>query len=388
MGSLTVRSLETIIVDLPLRRLQRFAAVGATTQSIVLLRAVTSEGWEGIAEAVTPSGPWWSGESVESIKLMIDRYIAPLVIGADPFALAALRAEIDRAVHGNNFAKATVEMALLDIQGKAVSRPLHELLGGKRRTGLPCAWPLATGDAGAEIDEAEAMIASGRHNRFKLKMGALQPTVDVARACTIARALDGRASVRVDPNERWDESTVKWAVPRMEEAGIALIEQPMPRWNLDASARLTARAQMPVMIDESLASAQDMLRIVQLHAADVVALKIMKSGGILATKRIADMAEAGGVALYMGTFLEGSIGTAANMQLAATLGDLPFDGELSGPSLIADDIAAEPAQYRNFELQLPQGNGIAAAVDEDKLKAYRRDKSYTTHAVSPGGAKQ
>ena len=381
MSQLKVQSVDTVIVDLPLRRMQRFAAIGAKTQSVVIIRIKTTDGLEGVGEAVTPSGPWWGGESVESIKLMIDTYITPMVAGADPFTLVPLMQKIDRALHGNAFAKAGVEMALLDIQGKALNLPLHDLLGGKHRSSLPCSWPLATGDAQAEIEEAEEMIDAGRHNAFKLKMGALAPDADVVRACAVARGLEGKASVRVDPNEEWDEATAKWAIPRMEDAGVSVIEQPLPRWNLAGSARLTQRSKMAVMIDEGVSSPEDMIKIVHAYAGNIVSLKLMKSGGVLPSKRIADIASAGGVSVYMGTFLECSIGTAANMQLAVTLEDLPYGGELSGPGLIAEDIARETAQYKDFELQLPKGAGIAAAIDEDKFKAFRRDRNYSVHSL-------
>lgn len=386
MSNLKIGSVEVILVDLPLVRLQRFAAIGASATSIVLIRVRTEDGLEGIGEAVTPSGPWWGGESVESIKLMIDDHIAPMMIGEDPFNLSAVRARIDRALFGNPFAKAGIEMAILDLQGKALNAPLYELLGGKRRDSLPCSWPLASGEPNAEIEEAERMIAAKRYNIFKLKMGAVDPVEDVERACAVARGLEGRGSVRADPNEMWDETTAKWAVPRMADAGIAMIEQPMARWNLAASARLTERSDCAIMIDEGLCTAQDMLQISQLRAADLVSLKVMKSGGILETRRIADMAEAGGISLYMGTFLECSIGTAANMQLCATFADLPYGGELSGPGLVAEDIAVRPARYENFELQLEEGPGIATEVDEDKLKAFRRDRSYSVHQVKSTSA--
>jgi len=381
VSDLKIASVETIIIDLPLRRLQRFAAKESTTQSLVIIRIKTKCGLEGIGEAVTPTGPWWGGESVESIKLMIDQYIAPMVIGADPFSMSKLMCDINAIVYGNNFAKAGIEMSLLDLHGKAVNLPLHDLLGGKIRSSLPCSWPLATGDADLEIEEAEGMIGEGKHNIFKLKMGAMDPTEDVDRACAVARGLEGKASVRVDPNEKWDETIVKWAIPRMEDAGIELVEQPMPRWNIKASARMTVRSKAAIMIDEGVCTAEDMINIAHLHAADLVSLKIMKSAGILPTKIIADIAVAGGISIYMGTFLESSIGTAANMQLCASLPNFPYGGELSGPGLIADDIAQEPVVYKDFELQLPKGNGIAAAIDEDKLKAYRRDKEYTLHQV-------
>lgn len=379
MSHLKIHSVQSIIVDLPLRRVQRFAAVGAEKTAVVIVRVRTEDGLEGIGEACTPSGPWWGGESVESIKLMIDTYIAPHVVGQDPFDLRGIFGVVNRQLFGNSFAKSAVEMALLDIQGKSAGVPVHDLLGGKRRSSLPCSWPLATGEAESEIVEAEQRLDEGTFNIFKLKMGFLSPEDDVARACQVAEGLDGKASVRVDPNESWDEATCKWAIPRLEESGVAVVEQPIARDKIEGLARITANSSSAIMLDESVCSEADMLRAVSLRAGDAISLKTLKSGGLVATRRIADIALAGGISIYMGTFLECSVGTAANMQLAATLEDLPFGGELSGPQLIAHDLTQTAPRYENYELQLEDGIGLAINLDEDKLKAFRRDRTHSTH---------
>lgn len=386
MSDHKIHSVETVVVDLPLQRTQRFAAVGAQSTAVVLVRVITDSGIEGIGECCTPSGPWWAGESVESIKLMIDTYIAPHIAGEDAFDVRGIFGRVDRKLFGNAFAKAGVEMALLDIQGKASGVAVCDLLGGRQRDSMPCSWPLATGTAEAEIEEAEQRIADRQFNIFKLKMGFMDPEADVERACAVARGLEGKASVRADPNESWDEATCKWALPRMEDAGIAMIEQPMARWNLEGAARITERSNAAVMLDESQCTVQDMLRIGQMHAADLVSIKVMKSAGLINSRRVADIALASGISLYMGTFLECSIGTAASMQLAVTFDDLPYGGELSGPCLVAEDIAVRPARYEDYELQLENGVGLAVEVDEDRVAALRRDRSYSVHPLGSENA--
>jgi len=367
-----IESVETIIVDLPLVRHQRFASIGANTQSVVYVFVRTNSGIEGVGESSTPSGPWWGGEAAETIKVMIDLYFTPLMIGADAFDIDLIIAKLDNVAYGNAFAKAGIEMALLDIQGKALQEPVCNLLGGKVRDDLEMSWPLATGDAKAEIEEAEHKLAERLHRVFKLKMGALEPAEDVKRACEVARALSGHASVRVDINERWDEATAKWAVPRMIDAGVTLIEQPMARWNLDAAARLTESIDIPHLLDESVCTAEDMAAVVAKRAGSLTSLKIMKSKGMLRTKRIAEQSLAAGIPIYMGTFLEPTYGTLANMQLCATFTDLPYGGELAGGLLVADDICTEPADYRDFKLHLREGVGMGVQIDRSQLNALRR----------------
>jgi len=381
MNKLEISHVETVIVDLPLKRLQRFSALGSHTQSVVMVFVQTAEGVQGIGESVTPSGPWWSGESVETIKVIIDTYLAPLLIGANTFDLTRLMAAMDKQVYANRFAKAGVEMALLDAVGKALNVPVHTLFGGKVRDSLPVAWPLATGDPEQEIGEAEQMLADGYARNFKLKMGAVDADTDVARALRIARALEGRARVRVDPNESWDEATAARAIPQLADGGIEMVEQPLPRWNLAGSARLTAASRIPVMLDESICTSHEMQEAARLHAGSIVSLKIMKAGGMRATRTMADIAMSAGVTLYMGTFLESSFGTGANMQLCATLADLPLGGELVGPLLLAEDICERRAEYRDYCLWLQDGVGLGVSVDADKLKAFRRDRTYSSHAA-------
>lgn len=377
MAEHSIDRVETIIVDLPLIRTQRFAALNAATTAILLIRIGTDSGIEAIGECTTPSGPWWGGESIETIKVVIDTYLAPLLIGRDPFDIVGLQARSRNAVFGNWFAKAGIEMALLDLQGKITGQPVAKLLGGIQRRSMPCSWPLATGNADLEIEEAESLIDRHIFNIFKLKMGFLDPVVDVARAVRIATALGDRAKVRVDPNERWTEATCRWAVPRMADAGIEFIEQPLARDDLEGSSRVRSMSPAAVILDESVWSIQDALRAGRAGAGDAVSIKPMKHGGLLAARRLADVCAAVGLSTYVGTFLEASVGTNAVLQLSATFGNLPYDGEIAGAHLVAEDLTTEPVRYENFEIHLPDGVGIACQIDEDKVAAMRRDRSHT-----------
>lgn len=381
MGKAAIRSVETVIVDLPFRRHQQFARNAAVVQSSVVVRLSTNEGVEGIGESVTPCGPWWSGDSVEAIKSTIDTYLAPLLIGEDPLAIEPVMAKLHKRVNGNAFAKAGLEMALMDCTGKMLGARVCDLLGGEFRGSLPIAWPIASNDFAKDVAEMDAMLAEGRAQAFKVKMGFMPVREDVSRVLKLAEALGARGRLRVDPNEAWDEAAANWALAPLEEAGVEMIEQPVPRWNLDAMARLTQKARSIVMIDEGVSSNNDMIEVVKRAAAGLVSLKLMKTGGLRATKRMADISLSAGIPVYLGTFLETSIGTAANMHLAAAMPDLPLGGECIGPMLLAEDICEVPANYDEFRLHLPTGIGLGVAVDADRLEHFRRDRSKTMHVV-------
>lgn len=367
-----IHSASTALIDLPLRRTQQFARLGATVQSTIIVRIRTECGLEGIGEAITPCGPWWSGDSVEAMKATLDTYLIPALVGEDPCNVDAIMGRLRRVVRDNAFAKTGIEMALMDLVGKLLGAPVHVLLGGRARTSLPVAWPLASGDEKTDLAEIEDMLETRRAGAFKVKMGALPLDEDLKRIAVLARAVEGRAGLRVDPNEAWSEAEANRALPHLEDVGVEMVEQPVMRWNLDAMARLSARSRTIMMIDEGVQSNHDMIEVVKRAAADMVSLKLMKTGGLRPTKKMADIASAAGLSVYMGTFLETSLGTAANMHLAATLPSLPLGGETIGPLLLAEDITTIPATYGDHALWLPEGPGLGVELDEDRIRHFTR----------------
>lgn len=371
-GGPRIETVSTTLVDLPLHRPHQFRDSTMDVQAVLLVRVATGDGVVGVGEGVVPGGPWWGGESVETMQVVIDRYLAPLAVGADLGRLPALRGRMDRLVAANPFAKCALETAMWDAWARTLGLPLSALLGGRCRDSLPVTWAIGAADPDVVVDEAMARIESGRHASIKLKMGALEPAADVARVEKIASSLAQVASVRVDLNGAWDELTATRLLPRLQQAGIDLVEQPTPAWDLDALARLSGLLRIPVMADESLRSDHDALTLATRRAADVFSLKIGKSGGYLATQRIAAVAQAAGIPCHGGTGIESSLGTLAGAHLLATLPAVTYGSELFGPLLMTDGLLAEPLDYRDGALHLPDGPGLGIDLDEDRVARYAR----------------
>src|SRR5436190_21643230 len=135
--------------------------------NFVFMRIETRDGLVGWGEAACLGGPTWSEESAESIAVTLERYVIPWLRGRDASEVEPLRLEMARRVQGNPFARAAVEMALWDLNGKAIGVPVHRLLGGKVRDRVPLSWSLAVADADAEIAEVHAKVALG-HRIFKI----------------------------------------------------------------------------------------------------------------------------------------------------------------------------------------------------------------------------
>ena len=368
-----ITSVEAILVDLPTIRAHKLSMTTMQQQTMVVIRLRSSDGIEGIGEATTIGGLSYGEESPEGIKLTIDTYLAPALIGQDATNINAAMLTLNKVARGNRFTKSGLETALLDAQGKRLGVPVSALLGGAVRKTLPVLWTLASGDTARDIEEAEMLLNERRHNTFKLKIGRRSVREDVAHVSKIKAALGDRARVTVDVNQAWNEVDAALGIQALEAAGIDLIEQPTPRENRGALARLAARFIVPIMADEGVTGPEDALDLVRDACADVFALKIAKSGGIYGMMRTAAIADAAGVSLYGGTMLEGSIGSIASAHGFSALPQLAWGTELFGPLLLKDDIVTNRPQYRDFDLHLPQGPGLGLQIDEDKLAFYRRD---------------
>ncbi|WP_250516537.1 muconate/chloromuconate family cycloisomerase [Caballeronia sp. INDeC2] len=369
-----ITSVEAILVDLPTIRAHQLAMATMQQQTLVIVRLRTSDGIEGLGEATTIGGLSYGDESPEGIKLTIDTYLAPALVGQDASNINGAMLRLNKIARGNRFAKSAIETALLDAQGKRLGVPVSELLGGAVRKTLPVLWTLASGDTQRDIDEAEMLLAERRHNTFKLKIGRRSVRDDVAHVAKIKAALGSRAKVTVDVNQAWNETDAALGIEALEAAGIDLIEQPTPREQRGALARLAARFIVPIMADEAVTGPEDALELVRHACADVFALKIAKSGGIYGMMRTAAIADAAGVSLYGGTMLEGSIGSIASAHGFSALPQLAWGTELFGPLLLKDDIVTARPQYRDFDLHMPEGPGLGLQIDEEKLAFYRRDK--------------
>ena len=369
---LTIEEIKSTIVDVPTVRKHKLSSLSVTAQSYVIVELRLANGVTGIGEAATLGGPRWSEESVESIKATIDTYLAPALIGSAADRFEAARVRMDEAAKRNNAAKGAIDSALFDAVGKTLGVRSVQLLGGIVRESVPVLWTLASGDPAQEIDEAERKIAAGLHNTFKVKIGAQTPEADVARMRRLAGALEGRASLIVDANQAWDETTALRCLPILAEIGVTLIEQPLPAWNIAGMARMRTRSTVPLMADECVFSTHDMLDVARAGAADVVSLKLVKHGGLLAMREVASVARAAGIGLYGGCLLESSIGAAAHLQVFAGLRDLAWGCEHFGPQILTGDLVTEPLRFADFHIHLPTGPGIGVTLDQDKLRRYAR----------------
>ncbi|MBT2673925.1 muconate cycloisomerase family protein [Streptomyces sp. ISL-14] len=374
---MTIRSVDIYILDIPTVRPHQLAMHTITAQSIVVARITNEAGLEGWAEVATIGGASYGEGTVEAIKANIDQYITPHLIGKDLANFSKIMFEVSKVVRGNNFAKAVVEEALIDLAAKSRNVPAYELLGGKIHDSLPLAWTLASGDTGKDIEEAKEFLRQKRHKIFKLKIGKGDPYKNVDHVLKIIAAVGDQARVTVDVNQAWDETTANYCIEKLQAGGVSMVEQPLPTWNYEGMARLTERFVVPIMADEAANSVHDVFQITKHRYGNCIALKPCKHGGLLETKKVAAIAEGAGFGLYGGTMIESSLGTAACAAVYATISEFKFGTEIFGPLLFKDSITTDELQIENFEIIIPDGPGFGMEIDLDKVKHYAREYSYS-----------
>jgi len=377
-----IDQIETMILDIPTIRGHVLSMATMRVQTAVLVRIRFADGSEGIGEGTTIGGLSYGAESPEGIRSAIDTYIAPVLLGRDGEDVNGAIHLMDRLVKSNRIAKTAVEIALWDGLGKRLGVPVSQIFGGAVHARLPVAWTLASGNSETDIAEALEMIETRRHNIFKLKIGKRPVREDVAHVARIKQAVGDGASVRVDVNTAWSLQDARWGLKGLQDAGCELVEQPVPARYRRAMAELTRGYEIAVMADEALNGPEDALAVARANASDVFAVKVAQSGGLKRASEVIAIGQAAGLGLYGGTMLETGLGTAAALQLFATIETLHWGCEFFGPLLLTEDILAEPITYRDFCVEIPGGTGIGAALDPDKIAFFRRDGGRSTTAVA------
>jgi muconate cycloisomerase len=335
----------------------------------VLVRVADDAGRVGLGEASVTSV--WSGETQAGAIAMVREVLAPLVVGADSFDTEWIGRRLDRAAFGNSFAKAALEMALLDLQGQTLGVPVYKLLGGRDA-------PPPGGDRGIRlkfvVGAVEPELAAQRARRMtdlgwraiKVKVGRQgDPRVDAARLAAVREAIGPNVMLTVDANGGYTVDQAVDAAARFEKFDVALFEQPTRRGDHAAMAVVRRRSGIPVMADESVFTPQDAVDVIRAGAADVLSLYPGKHGGVRTTQAIARLAEAAGLPCTIGSNLEREVATAAMAHVTVSTPNLQcerFPGDLIGPVYYEAPLTREPLRYAADRLFVPEAPGLGVAV--------------------------
>lgn len=342
------------------------SSLGAhTTGQYVLVRVADEQGLVGLGEASVTAV--WSGETQRGVIALVEEYLAPLLVGADPFDIEWISRRMERTAFANSFARAALEMALLDLQGKTLGVPVYKLLGGKDVDARGVRLKFVVGAVEPEIaaQRARRMTEAG-WTCIKVKIARHEhPRIDMARLQAVRAAIGPDVMLTVDANGGYTVEQAAWAAREMERFGVALFEQPTRRGDHMAMAAVRRKSGIPIMADESVFTPLDALEVIRHEAADVLSLYPGKHGGIRQTQQIAKIAEAAGVVCTIGSNLEREVATAAMAHVTVCTANLNcerFPGDLIGPLYFTGPLSKEPLQYSADRLRVPEGPGLGVQL--------------------------
>lgn len=320
-------------ISLPLRTPFKTALRTVNAVDDVVVRVVADNGQMGYGEA--PPTAVITGDTIGSIECAIRDFIKPALVGMDIEDLDGIMARLQGCILKNTSAKAAIDMAVLDLWGKRWNAPLYQLLGGAR-TSFETDITISVNPIDQMVADSVDAIRRG-YNILKIKVGK-QGKADIERIAAIRDAVGPGALIRVDANQGWDARQSVAIISAMEDKGldIELVEQPVLAHDLAGMRYITQQVQTPILADESVFSAKDALEIIQTGAADLINIKLMKTGGIWQALKICDVAELYGVECMIGCMLESRLSVAAATHLAAGRGIITR-ADLDGPSLCAVD---------------------------------------------------
>jgi L-alanine-DL-glutamate epimerase-like enolase superfamily enzyme len=330
----------------------------------VVVRIETDECATGFGECQADIG--FFGESVEQVRIGVEDYLGPQLVGKDPLRREHLLGLIDH--RGNTCARAGIDMALHDLAGKALGAPVAALIGGRNRDAVAVALEIAGGEPEAMAAECVRFMKLGVR-AFKPKIGGV-PERDAERLRAIREAVGDGVAIRADANQGYTpkEAIRLCRLAERDGVGLELLEQPVAAWNLRGMAEVRRSVDTLIEADESCYSIHDAMEIVRQEAADVLNIKLGKAGGLAQAKKIAAIAEAAGLRCVLGTAFGLGLEISAKLQLAAAtmlvvdaveFTEIGLHGNLLEPPY--DSRLALP--LTDGCLPVPDGPGLGVTLD-------------------------
>jgi muconate cycloisomerase len=363
---------DTFPVRIPLRPARRMiSALGRHDVSeYLLVRISTDAGVEGAGEATVQ--PRWSGETVWGARALIDRVLAPLLVGRDPTDIDGIAEIMDLATQDNWFAKSAIEMACWDICGKELRKPVYVLLGGPARpTAIRCRFSMGAYDPDRARQRARELVEAG-FDTIKVKVGT-DLAKDIERVRVVREAIGPRPEMVIDANCGYDAATAIDMVRQVDDCRVGLFEQPTPRGDFDALAKVRAAIKPEVMADDICFDFADAAECIRHRACDVISVYPGKNGGIAKSKRIVDYCGLHGVACSIGSNLELDVASAAMCHLVVACRNMnveKYPGDILGPDYHEFSVVKEPLEIRGPVITLPDRPGLGVEVDWDLVQKH------------------
>lgn len=336
---------------------------GVITEKDAVVVGVHAGGIVGYGESSPMSGSFYSEETPESTWDCLTRELIPLLLKGRASSIEGVNALLD-TVPGNAFAKAGLETAFWDLEAQRQNMPLWKLLGADRisvESGLA---------VGIYPTIRELLLAIERclvegYKRLKIK---IQPGWDL-KPLTEVRGEFGAIPLMVDANCAYTQQDLPY-LKSLDDFDLMMVEQPLPKKDLEGHAKLQALLQTPVCLDESADDLSTVQRAIALKSCKIVNIKIQRVGGLLHARAIHDLCEQSTIPVWGGTMPELGIGGAQTLHLAA-LKNFTFPTDVqSSKRWFVDDIVEPLLEVKDGMFTLPTSPGNGYRINHVVVKKY------------------
>ena len=315
----------------------------------------TDTGHRGYGSA--PATAVITGETHGSIIEAVSKVIAPSIMGREIDDLNRLTGRIQSSIVKNFSAKAALEIAIYDLFGQLYNAPLYKLLGGGDN--------VLTTDITISVDYIDKMVEDAREavelgfETLKVKVGK-DPALDIERIKAIYAAIADRALIRLDANQGWTPKQAVSVLRKLEESGVQLelVEQPVSGEDIEGMKYVSDRVHTPVMADESSFGPREAVELISMQAADIINIKLMKTGGLSNAIKVADISSVYGNECMIGCMLESSIGVAAAAHIAVAKSNVITMVDLDTPSLCVHDPVVSGVKFNGSEIAITDAPGF------------------------------
>ncbi|MGI2326270.1 o-succinylbenzoate synthase [Planococcus sp. YIM B11945] len=349
----SISTIELYSVKKPLKRPFKTSLQFVEERESIFIKITDSGGLEGYGECVAFSTPWYTEETVASCRFVLEQVLVPLFSNQnlnDPREAS----ERMRHVKGNRMAKAGIEMAIWDLFAKKQGVPLWKLVGGVQKS-IPAGVVVAADEE--KIVEQVRDAAKNGYKRIKIK---INPATNVEMLKQVVKEYPDLLFF-ADANGGFNEETFE-QLRTFDGVGFALIEQPFGEEEWQLHARAKREMKTPICLDESIRSVEDVRRMMEARAGDIVVLKMGRLGGWSETLKVVELCRAHGIGMWVGGMIEFGVSKAHNLALASLPGIiLPGDFSDSG-HFWQEDVITPEIHVANGEIQLSVENGIGYQV--------------------------
>ncbi len=301
-------------INTPLKQPYKVGKKVITMSDEIVIKIVTDTGEVGYGSAAPT--PLITGETENSIMGAIN-YIKPDLVGLDIDNLEGIMKVIHNSIHGNNSAKAAIDIAIYDLFCKNYGLPLYKFLGGYK-TSLTTDITIANDTVEHMVRKSLEAVMEG-YTYLKVKIGN-DIDLDIERVKAVRKAVRRGIKIRVDANQGWRPKDAVRTIRKFEDMDldIEFVEQPVIAWDIDGLKYVTDNVETKILADEAVFGPADAFKIIENRAADLINIKLMKCGGINNAIKIYNMAENMGIRCMMGCMLESRIGITAAASFAAS----------------------------------------------------------------------